>query len=307
VLHRHFYLAVLLLVSGCVAQMIARSQQAVYATLNTADAVIAACGAPALTPGQSAPTPGLPPDQAAAQQAAIDARDAVDDIQSPILNKSLEQADQELARLSRERQLVREYMSIRDAIENEVSFLFDLRQSFESVSPEFGGDPDKIIRPLSDVALVIPEISRVTRNLARLVRALAAAADNSAEEPGTALALRNLADQLQFEADHPSTETLGTVNGPLLFPNVDKVMGLARDAESLVEEGHWAGDWMADIDAEENFYAQLRANGKATLQDALNRARAATLAADAQVQKCGGQPITTRIPGYSETFWDISS
>ena len=34
---------------------------------------------------------------------------------------------------------------------------------------------------------------------------------------------------------------------------------------------------------------------------------AATLAADALTKKCGGQPITVRIPGYSETFWDISS
>jgi hypothetical protein len=29
--------------------------------------------------------------------------------------------------------------------------------------------------------------------------------------------------------------------------------------------------------------------------------------ADALAQKCGAQPITVRIPGYSETFWDISS
>ena len=49
------------------------------------------------------------------------------------------------------------------------------------------------------------------------------------------------------------------------------------------------------------------AKARANLQAALNAAQTATAIADALVTQCGGQPITVRIPGYSETFWDISS
>ena len=59
--------------------------------------------------------------------------------------------------------------------------------------------------------------------------------------------------------------------------------------------------------ANEQYAIAAREQAKADLQTALDKAKTATATADALAQKCGGQPITVRIPGYSETFWDISS
>ncbi len=305
-----FGIAVTTLLAGCAAQITGRAQRAIDAAQNTADAVVAWCGSSDPAAQAAANACSL---AAAAVQSASDAYQSAANAATAATEVRV-RAEQAITDLQNR-------MTYLDQNPNELQ----IRDSTPTIPNTewrtYNVEEDKINEGILE-ATAVRSKAHADSSAAKYDKLWNAALNAGFGPGGTigdARARYNeallVATKATAAAEAVRTDGIeGNLPSPALAAlkaewALDKA---EREFESvylrLVELPRLIAEAKTAAKAESDAIAG-RGPAAAALQTALDGAKTATLAADAQAQSCNANApaINVRIPGYSETFWDISS